>query len=963
MNKKLKHFLSTSALIATTVSPIAVVVSCGSNDKGTAPQAQQNGNTGNTGPAPTENPGLISATTPFSSVIGNVLGDGESATFMQTPYQTLQGTIANGINPSRRLDVASGYNRQSEVDSPEKAGVLQERLARIKDGMPIYPNMDGADFWNWSPEGASMDQTSAEAKAFADSAHHRFVGNGYMQDGSGTLAPDTYQNAWMQTKTWGISNNEYWWQPRDYKYSRATIRKVAPYTYGEKLKPTQSPYAPMSWFTALASSANIHAGLMDYNEGYKLMDAWTYTKMFMPGGTSSQEWVQIPDGNAIDVAHKNGTTILGNINWTGKWTIDIALRKDVNGDYPFVKSLVNIADFYGFDGWVFDNEINSHDSNLQPWRGDYKTAIAKMQQEYLKYARDVNPYPTTTGLTKEIYKKWNFDHRPQMVSNYTFPWSNDELGATSDYDLHPQGKGTVANGIASTGMKAFDTARPTLQMPDLYDSSKGETVKEVQRKGFDLFSYTDGWNPGEEGGLDDLRRASAKHINNSMVGLDYDMDEDQMDAVNPEIKNHQFENRLGWWNWLFSSEDDTLLRATYASAVGDPRYSALSKGSGTLNASRASVSDAIQERTAITGRKPWGTNFSIGKGKSFNLFGGKDISQFVNRGENGWRDQGLQSFLPTYKFIVDEYDENGTLTTNPKTLDDKGHVVRNIEPSVLGIDGDNWIGGSSLKYAGKLAKAGMAFENKLYASSIPTQSGDRFKVVIKNDSITPELLAWTADGEVKTHSIYENGTNGHDQWPTQTEWGSELYNRGIYNYTNPSSWNVQRDKHTIAPSAVTPLGNTGWSEVEYDLSELDGKTIMDFGVKATAPRDDFDFTNKLVIGKMAFEPSDYDPEDASWKINISNLKTDFVWDAHASTCARISWDADKRANSYLVFKANDEWKPTNLTWVDARPAAYIDHIARTATEQKLIIVAIDDTYNVVSATKATIKTGVTGGSR
>lgn len=946
MKTKYKHFLSVSTVLATIVSPIAVVVSCG-NEKKVNNSTTQSGRGNMDGTPPGTMNGHGGLTAPYSSVVGNVLGDGENGRFDQVHYDSLEGTIPAGIGPNKAMDPNQGYNRKMEVDSPEKEAVLQERLLRMSTGMPLYPNMDAGDLWNWSPEGATIAQSQADAEAFRDSGKHEITGIDWT-----ATAQQADSHGVTHTYKWTVGQNTHWWQPRDWKYTRATIREPHPITFGEKLKPTQSVYTPYTWFTSTARTGKVHEGIMGYEDSYSLNDSWAYTRFFAPGGTSSQEWIQIPDGNVIDAAHKNGTRVLGNINWTGKFTLNIATRKDANGDYPFAKSLANIADFYGFDGWVFDNETSHTITGLlKPGFGDIEDEMVELQKAYLKYARDINPYPTSTGMTKEIYDKYHFKHRPQMLSNYSHPWSQSRKTVqVSDLDMRPQSKG---GGVSNPTVK-YDRQTPTWKINDFYDSSRGESPVETTHKAYDKMSYVEGYNPGEMGGLADLRRASKEAINASQVQRDY-----ADGNVPANVEKYKYENRYGNWMWLYTNEEQDQLDQTYSSVVGDPRYSGLNKTTGFMDPGKTSVSDGWQEKSGITGRQPWGTNFSSGKGKSFNLWGGTDQKAYVNRGENGWRSQGLQSYLPTYRYIVDEYDENGTLLTDPQRLNaDGNHVDRHIEPSNFDTKSDNWIGGSALRYKGKLAKKGMSFENKLYASSIPIKSGDKFKMVIKNDSITPELLAWTADGDVTTHSFYQNGTNGHDQWPTSTPWGDELYNRGIVNYANETTWNVQRTKHTIAPSSVTPLGNTGWSEVEYDLSELASKTMMDFGVKATAIKDNFEFEGNLTIGKMAFEPQGYDISQDAWKIHLSNLTTDFVWRAPGGLAARVSWDADKRATAYMTFKADNNWKLQNLTWMDARPAAYIDNIDATAQTQNVVIVALDDAYNVVSATKAVVKTGV-----
>ncbi len=114
-------------------------------------------------------------------------------------------------------------------------------------------------------------------------------------------------------------------------------------------------------------------GAMAYDEfGFNLFKFWQYTNYAGAGGRPTEHidqatkeaigsfeygTIAIPIAAATNAAHKNGVLSLAEYftprvpQYTEEW-----LYQDENGDFPYAQKLVDIAEFYGFDGYFINQE-------------------------------------------------------------------------------------------------------------------------------------------------------------------------------------------------------------------------------------------------------------------------------------------------------------------------------------------------------------------------------------------------------------------------------------------------------------------------------------------------------------------------------------------------------------------------------------------------------------------------------
>ncbi|PLV60428.1 discoidin domain-containing protein [Thermotoga sp. KOL6] len=114
---------------------------------------------------------------------------------------------------------------------------------------------------------------------------------------------------------------------------------------------------------------------------------WQYVDYLVAWAGSAGEGIIVPpSADVIDVAHKNGVPVLGTIffppnvyggrrNW-----VDQFLRKE-DGRFPIADKLIEVAEYYGFDGWFINQETNG-----------CKPEHAKLMREFIRYIKTKAPW-------------------------------------------------------------------------------------------------------------------------------------------------------------------------------------------------------------------------------------------------------------------------------------------------------------------------------------------------------------------------------------------------------------------------------------------------------------------------------------------------------------------------------------------------------------------------------------------
>ncbi|AST95176.1 endo-beta-N-acetylglucosaminidase [Shouchella clausii] len=114
---------------------------------------------------------------------------------------------------------------------------------------------------------------------------------------------------------------------------------------------------------------------------------WHYTDLMVYWAGSAGEGIIVPpSADVIDAAHRNGVPILGNVFFPPtvyggqlEW-LEQMLEQEDDGSFPLADKLLEVADYYGFDGWFINQETEGADQ-----------ATAEAMQAFLVYLQEQKP--------------------------------------------------------------------------------------------------------------------------------------------------------------------------------------------------------------------------------------------------------------------------------------------------------------------------------------------------------------------------------------------------------------------------------------------------------------------------------------------------------------------------------------------------------------------------------------------
>ena len=162
-----------------------------------------------------------------------------------------------------------------------------------------------------------------------------------------------------ELKNWSPDNDP------DARYNRGSI-PLRERWMGPNVNPLASRDAkvyPLAMANARASQAASQGGDGDFVyafNNFQYVDTYNFW-----GGSSGEGPVAIPSPEVIDSAHRNGVPATGTIflPWGdseyGSHFVREMVEKREDGSYPAADKLIEIAQYYGFDGYMFNTESGS----------------------------------------------------------------------------------------------------------------------------------------------------------------------------------------------------------------------------------------------------------------------------------------------------------------------------------------------------------------------------------------------------------------------------------------------------------------------------------------------------------------------------------------------------------------------------------------------------------------------------
>ena len=213
---------------------------------------------------------------------------------------------------------------------------------------------------------ATMLSGACAVSGIAMSTETVHAGLGYWPENLPVPNQFYYQNESLQPygtclqvgelKDWSPDNDP------DARYNRSAIPLQERYM-GPNVNPLASRDAkimPLAMSNARASEAPSQGGNGDFVyafNNFQYVDTYNFW-----GGSSAEGPIAIPSPEHIDSAHRNGVMATGTIfiPWGdeeyGSRFVRELTEKDDKGNYPCADKLIEIAQYYGFDGYIFNAE-------------------------------------------------------------------------------------------------------------------------------------------------------------------------------------------------------------------------------------------------------------------------------------------------------------------------------------------------------------------------------------------------------------------------------------------------------------------------------------------------------------------------------------------------------------------------------------------------------------------------------
>ncbi|MGZ9585477.1 endo-beta-N-acetylglucosaminidase [Paenibacillus marinisediminis] len=562
--------------------------------------------------------------------------------------------------------------------------------------------------------------------------------------------------------------------------------------------------------------------------------------------------LNIPNPAYTNAAHKNGVKSLGCIFFPRSEHTDDYIYKDENGRFPLADKFVEMAKYYGFDGYFVNAE---------------ETLPADFMPVYEEFIRAM----TSQGIYVQVYASNRYGQYNQSTwgkidyanktakefSNWIKDPSDETIAAHSLYMNPDPSKAMVDSSVAtmeSLGLDARNTVFNTLEAGQTgFSGTRGSLYN----------TYDENLVPRT--GIATLGSSTVfEHLDEQLFGHSGPNKYSENRRGNPDYYKYITARERAWWSGSANDPTynegkgtldsanlthDQLLDAVL-NATPDPVQTANDPERGKPNAGKQyktwpGMAAYISERSVIDGSN-FSTNFNTGHGMQYFVDG-----QVSN--DHEWSNINIQDILPTWQWRIDTEGTRLNVDYDYGTKYSSGHDYT----SVGGFNG-----GSSLVVYGDLDAANFV---DLYKTKLDIKPSSKLNITYQKPSATDA-------SSVKVGLIFED---------------------------DPS--NVV---YVDIPSGANKKTN-GWEQKNISLSAYAGRTLAAFGLSFTPENgtiQDYQFN----VGEITITDNHLAKPKAP-----TGLKIDKSFDTSEMY---ISWDLEdySKVQKYNVYAKYEDGKKVFL---------------------------------------------------
>lgn len=459
-------------------------------------------------------------------------------------------------------------------------------------------------------------------------------------------------------------------QQSDIAFVRSHVRRAEILDRADRLRP--ETYEKRNLFLNLPMDVGSGgaAGYPNDKFAADVFSMWQYTNLF---GSWNHGFFQAP-GAWVDAAHRNGTNIMSGIAFFESWTGDgdatysaMITQKDADGNFKYVKPLINCLMFFGADGINYNWEDNSY-SNAD---------IVAFHKALYKYAKEVGFDNYDSAIYTAV----------QGIATYNASQANALLG-NSEGQTHA----LMLNYMSGD----FTSAYNMQQSVKAAEAALGTTE--------DL--YTGVWIAGMDRSWNSLDQGDAHRIGICLWG-----EHGQSRFFSFNVGDGAFDTQGNYQRML-----ERAMSGGNRNPLNRPAVTKANSGKINWEATAAypyplmnfaGIAEWIPERSAIQGDMHFRTHFTLGNGDRYFYKGKKSYA-------GSWYNMSSQDLVPTYRWLC--------LKSN--TAD---QVSNDIVINYTHLDA--YTGGSCIELTGAATSTGT--DIVLYKTSLKAADGAYAKLAVK----------------------------------------------------------------------------------------------------------------------------------------------------------------------------------------------------------------------------------------